>query len=110
MADMIRTAGDDASHAWWLHELRNAVSLASVATAMGRRLVHDDAPGSADALAEAEQALAECRALLSAASEHLRSETRPTVLLPTPGATRAARIDEAPARRRRGDTRMRIAR
>ena len=70
MADSIRT------HAQWLHELRNVVSTASVATAMGRQLAHDDAQATADVLVEAEQALAACRELLAVAAEHVR-EDRP---------------------------------
>lgn len=71
---IIHLPGDVHSHAHWLHELRSAVSTASVAAVMGRRLVHDDARTAEDVLRDAEQALSQCRDLLAAAAEHVRED------------------------------------
>ena len=100
MADSIRT------HAQWLHELRNVVSTASVATAMGRQLAHDDAQATADVLVEAEQALAACRELLAVAAEHVRDD-RPAdaIVMPRVVPRESAARPRGPGRggRRRSD-------
>jgi hypothetical protein len=70
----LRPLGDTPPHARWLHELRTVVSTASVAAAMGRRLLRDDAGSAEDVLAEAERALSQCRDLLATAAEHVRPD------------------------------------
>jgi hypothetical protein len=65
-----------ASHARWLHELRNVVSTASVAASMGRRLVRTDIDTAAELLAETESALRAACELLAVAGEHLRDDVR----------------------------------
>ena len=101
-----------AAHAGWLHELRNAVSTAGVATALSRRLLADDAALAADVLDEAELALACCRQLLAEAADHLQDASTIDVQLPPPPRrrrrddpadlrpTRAARSRPAAGRRR----------
>ncbi|HZX79571.1 MAG TPA: hypothetical protein VFE72_01280 [Lysobacter sp.] len=68
---------DSTLHTRWLHELRNAVSTASVAAAMARRLVGSDVDTAADMLQEAERALLACRELLAGSGEHVLSDGLP---------------------------------
>lgn len=108
MGRPIWTVDTATSHARWLHELRSAVSTAGVAASVGRELLGPAPAPAHEALREAEAALAQCRALLEHATEHLRADAgaRPA---PPPGAA-ATRIrsggnawTEGPQQRRRID-------
>ena len=72
------------SHDQWLHELRNVVSTACVATNMGRRLAQADPHLAAELLCEAEVALMACRELLAIAGEHVRVDA-PVADMQAPG-------------------------
>lgn len=72
--ERIRGMHQSASHARWLHELRNVVSTASVAASMGRRLVRTDVDTAAELLAETESALLAACELLAVAGEHMRDD------------------------------------
>lgn len=51
----------------WLHDLRNAVNTASVASAVVRRMLETDMDaGAVDMLADLERACARCHSLLAA--------------------------------------------
>lgn len=82
------------SHMRWLHDLRNAVSTASVAASVGQRMLRDDAASAAAMLEEAERALAQCRELLACAKEHLR-EDEAAVAAPAATVERSRRRDDA---------------
>ena len=73
------------SHDLWLHELRNVVSTACVATNMGRRFAHADPDLAAELLCEAEVALMACRELLAIAGEHVRIDVPAAAGEGTPG-------------------------
>lgn len=94
---------EGASHASWLHELRNVVSTASVAASVSRRLVVDDAASALELLCEAEQALARCRELLADGADHLRDDGAAATLLVAPAA-RPAAVDAASSAPRSVDT------
>ena len=115
-ATQIPASGAARPHARWLHELRSVVSTASVAAAMGRQLVHDDARTAEDVLCEAERALEQCRDLLTAAAEHVRTDAAEdfaaAILVPRTGpeATRAVSRETGRAGRRRSDAAPRLTR
>lgn len=87
-------ATDAESHARWLHELRNVVSTAHVATAMSRRLVAQDPSTAAELLREAELALLQCRDLLDVAGEHVRDDEPRARVAPPPRGPRRRTVGE----------------
>lgn len=90
------------TRASWLHELRNVVSTASVATSVSRRLVREDASSAIELLQEAERALERCRELLADGVEPSADEVAAFAL--------PLRPTGAPAERRRRGTDVRKAR